>query len=214
MRLSPETIGVGCMAFVMLATVPFSVWPGGALGTFTDVYFKVVLIFLLMVNSVRSVKALRALSWLILWAMGYVAARGVIDFATGTNLVKGERLHGSISGLMGNPNDLAMNMVTFLPLAAMIAITKGRTLPRLAASVIAALMMATILFTKSRAGLLGLAAVLVVLVIEGRRLRPGLGVAALVAMLLATPLMPSWFWVRLGKHHQSGAGRIRIAAGA
>ena len=80
---------------------------------------------------------------------------------------------------MGNPNDLAMNMVTFLPLAVVIAITKGRTLPRVAAGVIAALMMATILFTKSRAGLLGLAAALVVLVIEGRRLRPGLGVAAL-----------------------------------
>ena len=65
-------------------------------------------------------------------------------------------------------------------------------------AIIAGLMAATILFTKSRAGLLGLAAVLLVLVIEGRKLRPGLGVAALVALLLATPLMPSWFWVRLG----------------
>lgn len=197
-RVSPETLGVGLMAFVMLATVPFSVWPGGALETFTEVYFKVVLVFLLMVNSVRNVKALKALSWLILWAMGYAAARGVIDFATGNNLIKGERLHGSISGLMGNPNDLAMNMVTFLPIAVVIAIGKGRTVPRLAASIIAALMMATILFTKSRAGLLGLAAVLAVLVIDGRRLRPGLGVAALVGMLVATPFMPSWFWVRLG----------------
>ena len=172
-RVSPETIGVGLMALVMLLTMPFSVWPGGALGTFTDIYFKVVLVFILMVNSVRSVKALRALSWLILWAMGYIAARGVLDFASGTNLVKGERLHGSISGLMGNPNDLAMNMVTFLPLAVMIAIAKGRPAPRVAAGIIAGLMAATILFTKSRAGLLGLAAVLLVLVIEGRKLRPG-----------------------------------------
>jgi putative inorganic carbon (HCO3(-)) transporter len=198
MRVTPETIGVGLMAFVMLLTMPFSVWPGGALGTFTDVYFKVVLVFLLMVNSVRSVKALRALSWLILLAMGYIAGRGVLDFASGTNLVKGERLHGSISGLMGNPNDLAMNMVTFLPLAVMIAITRGRAVPRVTAGVIAGLMTATILFTKSRAGLLGLAAVLLILVVEGRKLRPGLGVAALMALLVATPVMPSWFWVRLG----------------
>ena len=54
-RLSPETVGVGLMACVMLATTPFSVWPGGALATFTEIYFKVVLVFLLMVNSVRSV---------------------------------------------------------------------------------------------------------------------------------------------------------------
>ena len=197
MRISPETIVVAFMAFVMVATVPFSVWPGGALGTFTDVYFKVVLVFLLMVNCVRSVRALRALSWLILCAVGYVAARGVLDFASGTNLMKGERLHGSISGLMGNPNDLAMNMVTFLPLAVVIAITKGRTFPRVAAGVIAALMMATILFTKSRAGLLGLAAALLILVIEGRRLRPGLGVAAIVTLLMAAPFMPTWFWTRI-----------------
>jgi O-antigen ligase len=186
------------MAAVMVATVPFSVWPGGALQTFTDVYVKVVLVFILMVNSVRNIKALQWLTWLILCAMGYVAARGVLDFASGNNLIKGERLHGSISGLMGNPNDLAMNMVTFVPLAVMIAISRGRSFPRLIAAAIAAMMMATILFTKSRAGLLGLAAVLVVLVIEARKVRPGIGVFALVTMLCATPFMPSWFWMRLG----------------
>jgi O-antigen ligase len=78
-----------------------------------------------------------------------------------------------------------------------IAITKGRTFTLVAAGVIAALMMATILFTKSRAGLLGLAASLLVLVIEGRRLRPGLGVAAIVTLLMAAPFMPTWFWTRI-----------------
>jgi O-antigen ligase len=196
-KLSPEIIGVGALAAIMLATVPFSVWPGGALGTFTNVYFKVVLIFILMVNSIKGIKALKWFNWLILSAMGYVAARGVVDFATGNHLVKGERLHGSISGLMGNPNDLAMNMVTFLPLAAMIAITRGRPVPRAVAAVIATLMIATIVFTKSRGALLGLAAVFVVIVIEGRKLRRGLGVMAVVCTLVAVPLMPSWFWSRL-----------------
>jgi O-antigen ligase len=141
--------------------------------------------------------ALRWFTWLILCAMGYVAARGVFDFATGQNLIKGERLHGSISGLMGNPNDLAMNMVTFLPLAAMLAIARGRTLPRLVAGLIACLMVGTILFTKSRAGLLGLAAVMVIIFLEGRKLRPGLGAVALVGLLAAAPMMPSWFWTRV-----------------
>ena len=213
-RMSPEILGVCALAAVMLLTVPFSVWPGGALGTFTDVYFKVVLVFILMVNSVRGVIALRWFTWLILSAMGYVAARGVYDFATGQNLIKGERLHGSISGLMGNPNDLAMNMVTFLPLAVAIAIVKGRSLPRAIAALIACLMVATILFTKSRAGLLGLAAVLVVLFFEGRKLRRGFGVAAMVAVLAALPLMPSWFWTRLGsianaEQDESGSRQAR-----
>jgi O-antigen ligase len=213
-RLSPEIVGVLAMAAIMLLTVPFSVWPGGALGTFTDVYFKVVLVFILMINSVRGIRALRWFTWLILCAMGYVATRGVLDFASGTNLIKGERLHGSISGLMGNPNDLAMNMVTFMPLAAMIAVTRGRTLTRLVAGTIALLMIATVLFTKSRAGLLGLAAVMLVIVIEGRKLRPGLGVAALVGLLAATPFMPTWFWMRLGsitnaEQDESGSRQAR-----
>jgi O-antigen ligase len=196
--MTPETVGVIVMSLVMVLGVPFSVWPGGALNTFTDVYFKVVLVFILMVNSVRNIRALRWLTWLIIFAMGYVAFRGVLDFATGNNLIKGERLHGSISGMMGNPNDLATNMVTFAPLAIMIALTKRPALHRAVAGFIAALMMATVLFTKSRAGLLGLGAMLIVLVIEGRRVRPGLGVAAIVGMLAATPFMPTWFWVRLG----------------
>jgi O-antigen ligase len=213
-RVSPEIVGVGVLAAIMLLTIPFSIWPGGALGTFTDVYFKVVLVFILMVNSVRGIVALRWFTWLILCAMGYVAARGVFDFATGQNLIKGERLHGSISGLMGNPNDLAMNMVTFLPLAAMIAINRGRTMPRLFAALIACLMTATILFTKSRAGLLGLAAMMVVLFLEARKFRRGLGAVAVVGMLIALPLMPSWFWTRLGsianaEQDESGSRQAR-----
>ena len=196
-RISREVIGVAALAAVMLLTAPFSVWPGGAIGTFTDIYFKVVLVFILMVNSVRSVRALRWFTWLILAAMGYVAFRGTLDYFTGNNLIRGERLHGSISGLMGNPNDLAMNMVTFLPLAAMIAIARGRPVTRMLAAIIAALMAATIVFTKSRAGLLGLAAVLVMIVIEGRKLQPRLAVMTLVGLLAASPFMPGWFWTRI-----------------
>ena len=52
---------------------------------------------------------------------------------------------------MGNPNDLAMNMVTFLPLA---VDDRDHARPAAAArrrgDVIAVLMIATILFTKSR----------------------------------------------------------------
>jgi O-antigen ligase len=196
-RISPEIIGVAALAVVMVVTAPFSIWPGGAIGTFTDIYFKVVLVFVLMVNSVRSVRALRWFTWLILAAMGYVAARGTIDFVTGVNLIRGDRLHGSISGLMGNPNDLAMNMVTFLPLAAMIAIARGRPATRMLAGLIALLMAATIIFTKSRAGLLGLGAVLVMTVIEGRKLQPRLAMMTLVALLATTPFMPGWFWTRM-----------------
>ena len=36
---------------VMLATAPFSIWPSGALSTFTDLFLKVVLVFMLLTHA-------------------------------------------------------------------------------------------------------------------------------------------------------------------
>src|SRR5437763_177364 len=77
-----------------------------------------------------------------------------------------------ICGVFGNPNDLALNMVTFMPLAIVIAMTpcfnSGR---RLLAAGIAALMLATVFFTKSRGGAIGLFVMFTVLLFLGRRTR-------------------------------------------
>ena len=60
---------------------------------------------------------------------------------------------GAVSGIFGNPNDLALNMVTFMPAALMVALTRRHSVVRrLTAAVIAALMLATVVFTKSRGG--------------------------------------------------------------
>jgi O-antigen ligase len=188
---------LAAFAATMVLTAPFSIWPSGALSTFTDLFLKVVLVFLLLVHSLSSPRLLRRFTWLIVVAMGYIAARGVIDYARGTNLLMGERLQGAVPGLMGNPNDLAMNMVTFLPFAAFAALGRGRPLARLFAAGVTLLMLATILFAKSRGGFLALAVTLVLIVVQAGRLRPGLVAAVLVGALVAPPLMPQSFWTRV-----------------
>ena len=46
----------------------------------------------------------------------------MLDYVRGDNMVgHGTRVKGSVGGIMENPNDLALNMVAFLPLAAFIA---------------------------------------------------------------------------------------------
>ena len=50
-KVTPELIGVFALAGVILLTVPFSIWPGGAVQTFTDLYIKILLIFMLMINT-------------------------------------------------------------------------------------------------------------------------------------------------------------------
>ncbi|MEO5823105.1 MAG: O-antigen ligase family protein [Vicinamibacteraceae bacterium] len=182
---------------VMLLTAPFSIWPSGALGTFTDLFLKVVLVFVLLTHALSSPRLLRRFTWLIVVAMGYIAFRGWIDYASGNNLLQGERLQGAVPGLMGNPNDLAMNMVTFLPFAAFAALGRGKALARLFAAGVTLLMLGTILFAKSRGGFLALAVTGVLIVAQSGRLRPGLAALLVVGTLVATPLMPQSFWTRL-----------------
>jgi O-antigen ligase len=185
---------------------------------FTDAYLKVLIVFVLMMNTLTTPKRLETITWLIVVCVGYVAARGVFDYARGVNLVEGGRLAGPISGIFGNPNDLAMNMVTFIPIAAVIAMSRRHaTWRRVTAALIAALMLATIVFTKSRGGIIGLGLMLLVFLLLGRKVRRGFTAAGVAAVLLATPFLPASFWVRMAtitnaqqdKFHFSGSREER-----
>jgi len=197
-RITPETTGLVVLGAAILGTVPFSIWPGGAFEVFADVYIKVIVVFVLMMNTLTTPERIERLVWLILACIGLIAARGVFDYARGVNLIEGGRLAGPVGGIFGNPNDLAMNMVTFMPVAAVMAMSRRYSMARRSgAALIAALMLATIVFTKSRGGVVGLAVMLASLVILARRLRPGFGVVIVVAVVSAMPFMPSSFWLRM-----------------
>jgi O-antigen ligase len=197
-RITPETLGLISFGLVILATAPFSIWPGGAFEVFLDSYLKIVIVFVLMMNTLTTPRRLEQLTWLILLCCGYIAFRAVFDYVRGVNLVEGGRVAGAVSGIFGNPNDLALNMVTFMPAALMVALTRRHSaLRRLTAAGIAALMLATVVFTKSRGGALGMGAMLMAILFLGRRIRPGFTLMALTAVLLATPFMPASFWTRM-----------------
>jgi O-antigen ligase len=197
-RVTPETSGMVLFGIAMVATAPFSIWPGGALDVFIGSYLKILIVFVLMMNTLTTPRRLEQITWLILACCGYISTLAVVNYARGTNLVEDNRLAGPVSGIFGNPNDLALNMVTFLPAAVIIAMNpRYRSGRRLAAAGIAALMLATVVFTKSRGGMLGLTAALLTLVLLGRKIRPGFGAIAVAAVLVAMPLAPSSFWARM-----------------
>ena len=189
---------LAAFAATMVLTAPFSIWPSGALSTFTELFLKVVLVFMLLAHSLSSPRLLRRFTWLIVVAMAYIAARGWFDYARGMNLLQGERLQGALPGLMGNPNDLAMNMVTFMPVAAVVAVSRQYSVSRrLVAAGIVVLMLATIVFTKSRGGVVGLTVMLVALIALGGKVRRGFGAMAVACILAAMPFMPASFWARM-----------------
>jgi len=150
-----------------------------------------------MISTITSPRRVRQMTWIMIVASGYIAARGVFDYMRGVNLVEGDRLRGAIGGMFENPNDLALNLVTFLAPTLFIIIQDGKTSRRLFASLLAVLMLAAIVATKSRAGFLGLLAMGVVVMYYTVRVKPGIVFAVGLAGILALPVMPSSFWSRM-----------------
>jgi len=225
-RITHELIGLVVFGGVLSATSVFSFWPGGSIEVVTGMYVKVLLIVVLMANSITTVARLERFGWLIVLASGYLSARAVIDYGRGINLVENGRVAGAVGGIFGNPNDLALNMVAFLPFAIFCAIRSapraegpegprapgrarrhsghhpprhGRTFSRSAwlAGTCALLMVLTVVFTKSRSGFLGMVVMLVPVIWTARRLRPGLGVVLVVMLVASIPVLPSSFWERM-----------------
>ena len=109
---------------------------------------------------------------------------------------------------MQNPNDLALNMVVFLPLAALLrdaagivgqAARRGRL--RAAHDV------GAIVASGSRGGFLGFAVMLVVLGRASRAQAAGLVLAGVVVVLCALPILPRQLLAADREHHRRQQGR-------
>jgi O-antigen ligase len=198
-RLTPELVAVMAFGGIILVTAPFSMWMGGAVQTFTDMYVKVILVYLLAINVISSPKRLERLTWLLVLALGYIAFRAVLDYVRGDNLIsKGTRVQGAVGGMLQNPNDLALNLVAFLPLAVLMALRPdAKLLKRLAAMGCAVFMLGGIVASGSRGGSIGLVVMILVLAMSTVRRRPGLVIAGALAVLCTIPILPEAYWRRI-----------------
>jgi O-antigen ligase len=196
-RVTTELIAVVALGAVILMTAPFSIWFGGAVRTFTDLYAKVILIFVLMVNTLTTRKRIEQFTWLLVIATGYIGGRAVLDYARGINLIENGRVQGAVGGMFKNPNDLALNMVAVLPLAIFLLLRPLSMLQRGVAALAGVLMLGAIVASHSRSGSVGLAAMVLVLAVHMLKRKPGLVFAGALAGMLALPLLPASYWNRL-----------------
>ncbi|HET6892460.1 MAG TPA: hypothetical protein VFH31_15260, partial [Pyrinomonadaceae bacterium] len=89
-----------------LLSIPLAINPGEAWEEFTQ-FLKVVLMFLVMVNVVRTEKRLNALMWLVLGASVVLSVGAINEYQAGRLGAAGDRIRGITGGMFGNPNDLA-----------------------------------------------------------------------------------------------------------
>ena len=196
-RTPAELVGVVALGAVIIFTAPFSIWPSGVIGTFMDLYIKVLLIFLLMANTLTSARRVEQFTWVIVIALGYLAFRAVLDYGRGMNLVENGRVRGAVGGIFRNPNDLALNLVSVLPLAIALALRPGSQARRAFAAVCAVFMVAATVVTQSRGGTIGLVIVFAIFAFKLMRRRPGLVMAGGLAILMAVPMLPESYLNRV-----------------
>jgi len=138
-------------------SIPMGLDPSSSFAAFTDLFLKILLIFLLMINVVTSFQRLRFIIEVTVVSAAIVGAMTLVDFVQGKNLVEYYRASGSLGGIFGNPNDLALSMNMLIPFAVYLGLARREPLMRFMYFVCAMLLGATSVVTYSRAGFLSMA---------------------------------------------------------
>jgi O-antigen ligase len=144
------------LTLAALISIPIGMDPAEGWATFNDSFVKAVLMFIVMVNVVRTDWRLKGLIWISLGVGCLLSLNAIDNFRAGNFTIEGYRVEGDLGGMFGNPNDMALHLVTMIPLAvAFMMMARNAALKALFAGC-AILMVAGTVVTFSRGGFLGL----------------------------------------------------------
>ncbi len=160
-HLPREVIFLSLLAVQLCLAAFFSpVWKGGAVNVVLD-FSKVLPLVLVIYLVVRSMKRLR---WILFVQAASVAAIAFVSIAH-AHILRG-RLQGALSGLYGNPNDLALIIDVSLPLCLALALTTGRIWKKLGWTIAMLAMIYTVVLTASRAGAIAFAVAAIICLLQ------------------------------------------------
>jgi ABC-type nickel/cobalt efflux system permease component RcnA len=129
---------------------------------------KTILIFIVLANVIRTELRLKVMFWLVLIVSIYLSISLIHDYQAGIFKIGAaetntQRVAGAIKGLFENSNDLALHLVTIIPITIALGLVKKNPLMRIVYWGIGFLMVAAVVITFSRGGFLALIAMTVVL---------------------------------------------------
>ncbi|HZJ45497.1 MAG TPA: O-antigen ligase family protein [Pyrinomonadaceae bacterium] len=178
---------------MITAINPLEAW-----NEFNDVFIKAVLMFIVMINVVRTELRLKALLYVALAVTFVLSFNAIRDYQTANFAVEGYRIKGLLGGMFGNPNDLALHFVTMTPIAVTMALVTRSFILKVLLFITAILIVAGNVVTYSRGGFLGLLVVAVVLGWKiGRKRRLLLAIVGPVILGVFILLMPGGYGIRL-----------------
>lgn len=165
-RPTVRTREVNCVlllcALALLSLVP-AIDRGVAWGFFSDVYVKVVIMFIVMVNVTRTELRLKGLMFLALAAGCMMSWIALVDYRAGNFGFEGYRVGKLNHGMFTNPDDVGLHLVMMIPIAVALLFGTRSLLRKTIYGAFALLMLAGTIFTFSRGAFLGLLGAVVVL---------------------------------------------------
>jgi len=152
---------VGFLVAISVLFAPIATEPDYAVTMLTEVFLKVVAVFILMVNLVDTRERLRLMLKLVVICGTYNAFIAIQNYVAGKfesiSTIGAPRVEGAIGGMFGNANDFAAALNLVVPLAVALALTtKG--LARLFYFACVAILSVAVVISFSRGGFLTLIA--------------------------------------------------------
>lgn len=193
-NLFESTREIKCILFITafaFITIPIARDPNLAWKIFNDPFIKVVLIFVI-VSTVLTTKSRLTALILIAMGMGVVLSYKAVDmYSKGILNEEGYRVNVDFGGMFGNPNDTALHLVIYTPIAFALFLASRNWLLRIIFFATFIILILGNMMTLSRGGFLGLLAVGGVLLWKlGRKQRLKSIIVATVlggSLLLFTP---------------------------
>ncbi len=172
---------------IAACSIPFSKWPGGSVGVFTDTFAKSLLVCILSAQLLTTLPRLHRVLWFLILFGIIDAAITIVKYHQG-ELVEGYRASGAYSGLVTNPNDLALTLNLIIPFALAFFTLYRSAVRRWTCAVFICLAVVAIFLAYSRGGMITLMVIIGLYVWKmtdrGNRLKYGMPLMLLAAAFL------------------------------
>ena len=196
--MSTEVKAILAMTAVAILTMPIARDPGLAWEKFNDPYIKAVVIFIVLVNVVRTHKRLMGMMWLSFGIAVYLSFTALDMYMKGQFNVEEYRVAVEVGGMFGNPNEMAMHLVMMTPLVLTLGIAAQSKALKFAYFAMAFLFVAANMVTFSRGGFLGMLAMGAVLAWKlGRRQRLNVSIISIIVGGVAILAAPGNYGLRM-----------------
>lgn len=186
------------MTFIALVTIPIAKSPATAWETFNEPFIKAVIMFIVLVNVIRTRKRLMAMMWVSISVGIYLGYESVSMYMQGKFNVDTYRVGVEVGGLFGNPNDMALHFVMMTPLVVCLGVAAKSKLWRIIYFSAALLFILGNMVTFSRGGFIGLIAVAAVLAFKlGRKYRLNVTIGTIVVTAIGMIAAPGNYGLRM-----------------